>query len=301
MNAASRSAQLPRIVASIAFVLVLLIADVLVGGIAKASTAPAVVGDGPVIDVPVSGALAELHSGGQATRIELGDAELTSTLSAWYRLAYLKGGSHLRVFEHYPAAPARPDADMTGSASVAWRLANTIVGRGHDSEANQLPGWARFRTGHDTGGSGGLMFALAYIDVLTPGALVDTLRVAGSGGIGPDGAVFPISNLEVKVAAAMLARPDVVFATRAPKQVEHVTIVDAQSSRHPIAGHTVGEWFNVIGYEQAGRLAASHPGTAVVVVVHDLRQALAWLCGRTEGATVCAIAHRSATIPIGAA
>jgi hypothetical protein len=144
-----------------------------------------------------------------------------------------------------------------------------------------------------------LMFTLAYIDVLTPGALVGTLRVAGSGGIGPDGVVFPVSNLEVKVAAAMLAGPDVIFTTRPPKQVEHVTIVAAQPSRHPTGEYTIGEWLNLIGFEQAGRLAASHPETAVVVVVHDVRQALAWLCGRTGSAIACAIAGRSALVPIG--
>jgi hypothetical protein len=302
MTAAARFTQQRWVVAAVAAVLVLLIADVLAGNVVTASTVRAADGTGPVVDVPVSGAAAESHSGGQATRIELDDADLTATLSSWYRLAYLQGGAHLRVFEHYPAAIAQPDADMLGSEKVAWRLANTVVGRRGDlTEADPLPRWAQFRTGHDTGGSGGLMFALAYLDVLTPGALVGALRVAGTGGIGRDGAVFPVSNVEVKVDAAMLTRPDVVFTTRPPKQVDHVTIVDAQSSRHPTAGYTVGEWFNVTGYEDAGRLAASDPGTAAVVVVHDLRQALAWLCGRTELATVCAIAYRSATTPVEAA
>src|SRR4029079_16791526 len=41
------------------------------------------------------------------------------------------------------------------------------------------------------------------------------------------------------------------------------------------------------------------PGTAPVVLVHDLRQALAWLCGRTAGVTICATERRSLGIPIG--
>jgi hypothetical protein len=295
------AAQVLGMVASFASVLALLIADALAGSVATASADPAVVAIGPAIDVSAARFWGgDVRSGGQASRIELDDVELTATLSAWYRLAAVDGGTRLRVFERYPAAVADPDADIMASANMAWRLANKVAGPAGDSLAsNQLPRWAQFRTANDTGASGGLMFTLAYIDVLTPGALVGTLRVAGSGGIGPDGVVFPVSNLEIKVAAAMLTRPDVVFTTRPPKQVEHVTIVDAQPSRHPTSESTVGEWLNLIGYEQAGRIAASHSGTAVVVVVHDLRQALAWLCGRTERAIACAIASRSATIPIG--
>jgi hypothetical protein len=143
------------------------------------------------------------------------------------------------------------------------------------------------------------MFTLAYIDMLTPGPFVGDLRVAGSGGIGPDGVVTPAFGLAVKVAAAMLTRPDVVFTTSAPTPIDHVTIVESQHTRLPEAGHTVGEWLNVSGYEQAGSIAAGHPGTTAVVVVHDLRQALAWLCGRTNSTTTCAAADKAADIPIG--
>jgi hypothetical protein len=275
------------IVASLASILAL-IADGLAGDISTASAGSRVVDVIPVIDAPAPRfwvAAAEVLSGAQASRIELDDADLTATLSAWYRLAYVDGGTRLRVFEHYPTAIANPDTDMVDSETVAWRLANTLAGPSGDYPAfKQLPRWARLRTGNDTGGSGGLMFTLAYIDVLTPGPLVGDLRVTGSGGISPAGTVFPVSSLEVKVAAAMLARPDVVFTTRPPKQVENVTIV---------------EGFNLTGYEQAGRLAAGRPGRSAVVVVHDVRQALAWLCGRTEGTIACAIAHTAVTIPIG--
>jgi hypothetical protein len=289
--------------ASFASLVTLLIADGLAGDVSTASAAPAGGGNVPAIDVPASqfwGTGVGVGSGGQASRIELDDAGLTATLSAWYRLAYVDGGTRVRVFEQYPAAIPNLDPDVIGSEMVAWRLANTVVGQGGDSQApDELPRWARFRTGNDTGGSGGLMFTLAYIDVLTPGALVGSLRVTGSGGIGPDGVVFPVSNLEIKVAAAMLTRPDVIFTTRKPKQIKQVTIVDSQLTRHPTDGFTAGEWLNVIGYQQAGRIAADHPGTVAVVAVHDLRQVLAWLCGRTESAIACASARSSADIPIG--
>jgi hypothetical protein len=110
--------------------------------------------------------------------------------------------------------------------------------------------------------------------------------------------VYPVSNVEVKVAAAMLTRPDVVFTPTPPTTIEDVTIVESEHTRFPTDGATVGQWLNVIGYEQAGRSAANHPGTVAVVVVHDVRQALAWLCGRTNSATTCAVAHTAAGIPM---
>ena len=143
------------------------------------------------------------------------------------------------------------------------------------------------------------MFTLAYLDALTPGALVGNLRVAGTGTIGSDGVVIRVAMVDVKVAAALLARPDVVFTPEAPTSTEHVTIVESEHTRNPTGGATVGQWLNVSGFEQAGRDAAKHAGTVSVVVVHDLRQVLAWLCGRTHNTRTCAIARTSATIPIG--
>jgi hypothetical protein len=268
-----------------------------------ASTAPAPIGVAPTIDVPasqLSGTDNATRSGGQATRIEFDDSGLNASMSAWYRLAYLDGGTRLRVFEHYAVTTEHPDSVLVNSEKVAWRLANEVVAPAHSSTTSSAPPrWARPHTGIDTGPSAGLMFTLAYIDALTPGALVGNLRVAGTGGIGHDGVVVIVSNVEIKVAAAMLTQPDVIFTPRPPDSIEHVTIVESQHTRNPTHPYTVGEWLNVSGYQEAGRVAASHPGAVAVVVVHDIRQALAWLCGRTDNVTTCAIARKFATIPIG--
>ena len=257
----------------------------------------------PAVDVPSPGfwdSEAGFGRGGQAARIELDDDELYEGMSTWYRLAYLDGGTRLQVFEHSPIATVGPESDMMRIENIAWRLANEVVEPENRSTASgHLPLWAHVRTGNTDGPSAGLIMALAYIDLLTPGALVGDMRVAGTGGIRPDGLAFPVKGIDVKVATAMLTRPDVIFVTKPPKSVEHVTIVQSQKERIPADGYTVGEWLNVAGYAQAGRVAAGHPGTAPVVVVHDLRQALAWLCGRTGGASVCPLALRSEGMPIG--
>jgi hypothetical protein len=284
---------------SFATLCTLLAGDGLAGNLsAGAADNPATAITVPTVDVPSPqpfDADGVSHRGGRAARIELDDES-----SIWYRLAYIDGGSRLQVFEDYAASTLGPGSDMELSQTEAWRLANAAAGTTETSAASdRLPDSARIPTGNDMGFSAGLMFTLAYIDMLTPGPLVGDLRVAGTGGIGPDGVVIPAFGLEVKVAAAMLTRPDVVFTTSAPSSIDDVTIVESQHTRLPDAGYTAGEWLNVIGYEQAGRIAASHPGTTAVVVVHDLRQALAWLCGRTDSTTACATADRTAIIPIG--
>ena len=257
----------------------------------------------PVVDVPSPGFWDQEDAvllGGQAARIELDDDKLDDGMSTWYRLAYVSRGTRLQVFEHSAIATVGPESDMMRFETIAWRLANQVVEPENRSTASDdLPHWAHVRTGDTDGPSAGLMMALAYIDLLTPGALVGDMRVAGTGGIRPDGLAFPVHGIDVKVATAMLARPDVIFVTRQPTSVENVTIVQSHEERIPADGYTAGEWLNVAGYEQAGRDAAGHPGTAPVVVVHDLRQALAWLCGRTDGASVCALALRSEGMPIG--
>src|SRR6185436_5584763 len=97
--------------------------------------------------------------------------------SAWYRLAYVDGGTRLQVFEHYAVGTRGPEADIVESQHTAWQVANDIVGPHLDSTASaELPDWAQVHTGNDTGYSAGLIFTLTYIDVLTPGPLVGDLR-----------------------------------------------------------------------------------------------------------------------------
>lgn len=52
------------------------------------------------------------------------------------------------------------------------------------------------------GPSAGLMFSLAIYDTLTPGSLTGGAVVAGTGEIGPDGAVGPIGGIQQKIAGA---------------------------------------------------------------------------------------------------
>ncbi len=298
---AAHGLHVTRAFASFAIVLILLTWDALGSEVSRASAEPGSLRVVPAVDVPVpqwfSGADGQPRSGAIADRIELDNADLNHTMSAWYRLAYIDGGTRLQVFEHYAAATPGPESDLVQSEIAAWKFAYEVLGM--NADLADLPTWARIRTGSDVGPSAGLMFTLAFIDLLTPGTLVGNLRVAGTGGIGADGVVFPVSNVEVKVAAAVLAQPDVIFTPRPSNLIENTTIIESEHTRDPADGYTAGEWLNVIGYQQAGREAARHPGLVAYVVVHDIRQALAFLCGRTGSATTCAAAASAASIPIG--
>lgn len=257
----------------------------------------------PTVDAPAPQLFAAdgvARRGGQAARIEVDDPTRNATTSAWYRLAYIDGGTRLQVFEDSAATTTGPQSEAIQSETIAWHLAKTALGLNSENATDDpLPRWAHIHTGNQTGYSAGLIFTLAYIDLLTPGQLVGNLRIAATGGVGPDGVVTPAFGIDAKVSAALLTRPDVIFTTSAPQSTDHVTIIESHHTRNPDPGYTVAEWLNLDHYQQAGQDAAKHQGTLALVVVHDLRQALAWLCGRTHNTTTCTTASRAATISIG--
>ncbi len=281
------------IIASVATICALLATDGLQGAGAADAAGVGIV---PVLDVPAPVFTGQnAGRGGQATRIELDEVQLYDDMSAWYRLAYVPGGTRLQVFEHSAVGTLGPDADIVRSAGTAWQVANRLVEQENRSTAADLPSWAHVRTGNTDGPSAGLIFTLSYIDLLTPGALVGDLRVAATGGITIDGMAFAVSGIDVKIATARLTQPDVIFITEWPSAIDSVTNVVSESGHVPV-GSDIAEFLNLSGYERSGQSAARHRGTAAVVLVHDVRQALAWLCGRTERAGVCAIAQRSTSI-----
>ena len=163
-------------IASIAITVALLTGDGIVSAESTASAGSAAVGIVPAVDVPAPldwGVGDGVRLGGQATRIEFDNPALNAELSVWYRLAYLEGGTRLQVFEHSAAGVYGPDSVIMRSENTAWTIANEAVGSNGDATVvPDLPSWAHVRTGITTGPSAGLIFTLAYIDLLTNGALV---------------------------------------------------------------------------------------------------------------------------------
>lgn len=78
----------------------------------------------------------------------------------------------------------------------------TIVGITIGDEP-RLPFNVSIELGHRIGGpSAGLMFSMAIVDKLTPGALTGGLHIAGTGTIAMDGTVGPIGGIGQKIAGA---------------------------------------------------------------------------------------------------
>jgi hypothetical protein len=238
------------------------------------------------------------RTGGEARLFELDDADRKSTLSAWYQLSYVPGSDRLRVYEGSPRTDRGPSSDIAKSQRTAWQVAGLLLNR--DRAGGELPGWARPRTGSTDGTSAGLLYTLTDLDLLTPGRLAASLRVAATGTIGSDGVVTAVRLVDAKLAAARLAGSDVVFSPDFPDGSGHVTTIPSHRGERS-STRTIGDWLNTGGYEDAGRAAAQHPGEAALVVVDDVRQVLAWLCGRTMQAVTCALAHTAAAVPAPAA
>ncbi|MDP9444194.1 MAG: PDZ domain-containing protein, partial [Actinomycetota bacterium] len=80
----------------------------------------------------------------------------------------------------------------------------------------RLPFEVSIELGDRIGGpSAGLMFALAIVDKLTPGALTGGLHIAGTGEIDVDGRVGPIGGIQQKIAGAADAGATVFLVPQA--------------------------------------------------------------------------------------
>ena len=80
--------------------------------------------------------------------------------------------------------------------------------------------------------------------------------------------------------------------------IDRSTIFESVPTLPYGAGDSVSDWLHLRAYGEAGRQAGQHTGVTALVVVHDIRQVLAWLCGRTGDRQVCVLAQRSAALPV---
>ncbi len=76
------------------------------------------------------------------------------------------------------------------------------------AESFEFPFAVEIELEETRGPSAGLMFALAIVDKLTPGALAGGRRVSGTGTITPTGEVGPIGGIQQKLVAAADARAE---------------------------------------------------------------------------------------------
>lgn len=163
-----------------------------------------------------------------------------------------------------PADPATLEAIRTRTAPVSLRVLRDGVVLDLELPAGDEPGWLLgpddgtplaplVETGEVAGASGGLVIALAEIDLLTPGDLTGGHTVAATGTIRPDGVVGGVLAYEAKAQAVADAGAAVLF----------VSAMDADAVR-----------------------ALSPAGLEVIGVV-TLDDAVQALCARGGSSTLC--------------
>ncbi len=113
-----------------------------------------------------------------------------------------------------------------------------IIGIG---PVNNFPFPITISSGQIGGPSAGLMWTLGLIDLLTPGDLTGGQVIAGTGAIGPNGAVFPIGGVQQKVVAAEQAGAKVFFCPEA-------NVADARSVASSITIVPVATFADAVAY-----------------------------------------------------
>lgn len=119
-----------------------------------------------------------------------------------------------RLIERAPSGTRiRFDVTVDGAAQTL-RLVRRPCGGSEDplvgvSLLASFPIEVRISSGSIGGPSAGLMWALGLYDLLTPGDLTGGRTIAGTGAIGPDGAVYAVGGVAEKIAAAARAGAEV--------------------------------------------------------------------------------------------
>lgn len=146
------------------------------------------------------------------------------------------------------------------------------------------------------GDSGGIAYALGYLDLVSDGGFTDGLRVAATGKIRTDGYVQPIDAVDEKTAAAVLAGSDVMFTASVPDEATIAAhgarfVGEMHWSRSPDA--TLGEQRHWDRYQEWG---AGRPDGMDIVAVRHIGDVAAYLCG-TGSIPACRVVGELAIRP----
>ncbi len=144
---------------------------------------------------------------------------------------------HLR-FQH----GADPPQEVTLTLGKGAQAGRGYLGIGL-SEKPEVPFTVTITLPDVGGPSAGLMFALAIVDKLTPGALAGNTFVAGTGEITPEGQVGPIGGISLKMLRAREAGATVFLvpaencieaAQRAPEGLELARVATLTDAVHAL-------------------------------------------------------------------
>lgn len=127
---------------------------------------------------------------------------------------------------------AESKKEMDTSQSVAISAAKRYLAKTHpEIDLSRFSDQSLKVSLKNTGGpSGGLIFTLGLVDLLTPVDILKGRKIAGTGTITADGKVGPIGGTTEKVLGAKKAGASILFISRAncldlPKVVEGISVV----------------------------------------------------------------------------
>ena len=122
--------------------------------------------------------------------------------------------------------------DMVESQNIALQAAVAAVNRKFPNlKLGHIKDSAVKVSLKDTGGpSGGLVFTLGLVDLLTPTDLLQGRKIAGTGTISSDGQIGPIGGVTEKIIGARKAGANVLFVStencfELPAKVEGISVV----------------------------------------------------------------------------
>lgn len=210
-------------------------------------------------------------AGGTAARVRTGDG---TPVPGDLFLLMATPGSDARagLFDGTPYTHDRPiRSDTVESNEMAHELVEAVLG----SRIQQRD----FTTAPGGGPSGGLIYTISYLNVMTDGSFTGGLRVAATGRLESRGYVHPITGIDEKTVAAALAQADVLFTPSTP----------ADDPLAEYGARFVGELFRsrsatldladerLLGhYRDWG---ATRPQQMDVVAVRHIGDVAAYLCG----------------------
>ena len=172
----------------------------------------------------------------------------------------------------YTATRSRAHADTIAANINAHHVATAITG----SDVPLLD----LTTSGGGGPSGGVVYTIAYLDVISNGGFTGGLRVAGTGRVWPGGRYNPVDGIEQKVAAAYVADVDVMFSAGMPSTLSEAHDLPVRIERASLTNIDTARASLSERVEMYIKLGATRPtdGLDVVGISHVVDIA-AYLCG----------------------
>jgi hypothetical protein len=176
------------------------------------------------VDRPIADDVAA-YTGGIAARIYTADG-LPVPGNLFVLMATAASNANARFYDQTRYVHDRGNhADTLESNATALEVVETITGVDlHLLGLTSPPG---------VGPSGGLIYTITYLNMISDGAFTGDVRVAATGQLDTRGYVQPIDAIDEKTGAAHLADADVLFTPSTPT----TAIIHAYGTRH------VGEMF----------------------------------------------------------